>query len=147
MTKKKHHKSTNSDEAALHETIRFFTTHTWAGPRARPIDVHPELDPEVAIYFLDTYIWLEKAKVNFRDNNIKEAKKDLTISYVWKCEACYMANYNNSFNHFTYALLHKTEDILDDAIEAIFADECPARKDDETGFHKFKLTLEDREWR
>jgi hypothetical protein len=59
-------------------------------------------------------------------------------------EAYEMAFYNKMLNEFTAALFDKTNDLLDDAIEVIFADECPARKNDPSGFYNFKMTLENR---
>jgi len=43
---------------------------------------------------------------------------------------------------FSIMLLNKTDNMLDDAIETVFADECPARKTDWTGFCKFRTALE-----
>jgi hypothetical protein len=144
MARKKQRYTTYSIEAAVKETVSFLTTHAWAGPLRHPIDIRSELDSQVAMYLLDTYICLGTAEAHFNGGNVQQAKKDIEFSHMWRGEAYDMAFYNKALNKFTNALFDKTEDLLDDAVEVIFTGECPARKDDWVGFCDFKRTLEDR---
>jgi hypothetical protein len=45
-------------------------------------------------------------------------------------------------NDFSTLLLCKTDTMLDNAIETIFADECPSQKLDPFGFNKFRISLQ-----
>jgi len=57
--------------------------------------------------------------------NVRQAKKDLM--YLLGCRAeAYNSAYYAGLNDFSIMLLNKTDNMLDDAIETVFADECPA---------------------
>jgi hypothetical protein len=73
--------------------------------------------------------------------NIKQAKKELTYSLVWLAEACDSVYYAG-VNDFSRILLDKTDNTLDDALETIFAGECPSRKLDPSGFINFRISLQ-----
>jgi hypothetical protein len=73
--------------------------------------------------------------------NINQAKKDLTYSLVWWTEACDLVYYAG-LNDFSSMLLDKTDSMLNNAIETVFADECPSRKLDPLGFNDFRMSIQ-----
>ena len=141
MSKKKRNRNQLSLEKQVNRVIGFFETHEWTYPIAMPINLHKDLDTIAERYFFDFCIDHRRAKENYLLGNINQAKKDLTYSLVWWTEACDLAFYAG-LNDFSSMLLDKTDNMLNDAIETVFADECPSRKFDPLGFNKFRLALQ-----
>ncbi|MDR2601182.1 MAG: hypothetical protein LBC53_01830 [Spirochaetaceae bacterium] len=125
----------------MNRVIRFFETHEWASPIAMPINLHKDLDAMAERYFFDCYIDHRRANEKYALGNIDQAKKDLTYSLVWWTEACDLAYYAG-LNDFSSMLLDKTDSMLNNAIETVFADECPSRKLDPLGFNNFRMSLQ-----
>jgi hypothetical protein len=136
----KRNKKQLSLEQQVNRVIEFFKTHEWAFPIARPINLHKDLDTMAERYFFDCYIDHRRANENYLLGNINQAKKDLTYSLVWWTEACELAYYAGP-NDFSSMLLNKTDSMLNNAIETVFADECPSRKLDPSGFNDFRTSL------
>jgi hypothetical protein len=141
MSKKKRNRNQLSFEHHVNRVIGFFETHEWAFPIAMPINLHKDLDTMAERYFFDCYIDHRCANENYVLGNIKQAKKDLIYSLVWYAEACDLAYYAG-LNDFSSILLDKTDSMLNNAIETVFADECPSRKLDPLGFSKFRMSLQ-----
>jgi hypothetical protein len=141
MPKKKRNKNQLSLERQVNRVIRFFETHERAFPAALPINLHKDLDTIAERYFFDCYRCHRCANENYLLGNINQAKKDLTYSLVWQAEACDSAYYAG-INDFSNMLLDKTDSMLDNAIETIFADECPSQKLDPLGFTDFRMPLQ-----
>jgi hypothetical protein len=141
MSKKKRNRNQLSLEQQVNRVIGFFETHEWASPIAMPINLHKDLDTMAECYFFDCYIDHRCANENYLLGNIKQAKKDLIDSLVWRAEAYGLA-YNAGLNDFSNILLYKTDIMLNNAIETVFADECPSRKLDPLGFNKFRMSLQ-----
>jgi hypothetical protein len=141
MSKKKRNRNQLSIEQQVNHVIGFFETHERVSPIAMPINLHKDLDTIAERYFFDCYIYHRHANENYLLGNINQAKKDLTYSLVWWAEACDSA-YDAGTNDFSNMLLDKTDSMLDNAIETIFADECPSRKLDPLGFTDFRMSLQ-----
>jgi len=141
MSKKKRNRNQLSLEQQVNYVIGFFKTHEWAYPIAMPINLHKDLDTMAERYFFDCYIDHRRASENYLLGNINQARKDLVYSLIWLAEACDLVYYAG-VNDFSSMLLNKTDNMLNDAIENIFADECPSRKLDTLGFNKFRLALQ-----
>ena len=69
--------------------------------------------------------------------NYDQAKKNLAYSLIWLEEANECA-YIAGSNDFSNMLFDKTNNMLNDAIETIFTDECPS---DQSGFFEFRESL------
>jgi hypothetical protein len=136
MPKKNRNKNQLSLEQQVNRVVGFFETHEWAGP----INLHKDLDPMAERYIFNCYIDHRRANENFLLGNVTQAKKDLTYSLVCWAEAYDLAFYAG-LKDFSKLLLHKTDTMLNNAIEAIFADECPSRKVDPIEFNKFRMSL------
>jgi hypothetical protein len=141
MSKKKRNRNRPSLEQQVNRVIGFFETHERAFPIAMPINLHKDLDIMAERYFFDCYIDHRRANENYLLGNINEAKKDLTYSLDWLAEACDLV-YSAGLNAFSSMLLNKTDNMLDKAIETVFADECPSRKLDLWGFNGFRMSLQ-----
>jgi hypothetical protein len=139
MSKK--HGNKLSLEQQVNQVITFFNTHEWAGPIAMPLNLNKKLDSISERYYFDCYIDHRRAQKYYFQGDINQAKKYLTYSVVWGAEACDDAAYFG-LNDFNIMLMDKTDDMLDDAIEMIFAGECPSKKIDPIGFSNFRLALQ-----
>jgi hypothetical protein len=141
MSKKKRNRNQPSIEQQVNRIIGFFLTHEWVYLIAMPMNLHKNLDAMAGRYFFDCCIDYRRANENYLLGNISQAKKDLTYSLVWREEARDLAYYSG-LNDFSSMLLDKTDSMLNDAIETIFADECPPRKLDLLGFNDFRMSLQ-----
>jgi hypothetical protein len=138
---KKKRKNQLSLEQQVNRVVGFFETHEWAGLIARPINLHKDLDTMAERYIFDCYIDHRRANENFLLGNVMQTKKDLTYLLVWWAEA-YDLTFYAGLNDFSTLLLYKTDSMLNNTIETIFADECPSQKVDPLGFNKFRMSLQ-----
>jgi len=141
MPKKKRDRKHLAIEQQVAKIVRFFETHEWASPIAMPLNLHKDLDVMTERYLFDCYTDRRRAIENYSLGNIDEAKKKLTYSIVWWAEAC-DASCHYGISDFSSLLINKTDNMLNDAIETVFSDQCPSRKLNPIGFSDFRATLQ-----